>query len=74
MILLHCLIFLLIIGLGVFFYFLHQRVENLALRLGNIMKDMDVLYANQQTLVTDLKKIFNELQNAQKEINRVNHK
>lgn len=68
MILLDCLLFLLIIGLGVFFYFLHRRVESLALRLSRIMKDMDVLYANQQTLNTDLKKIFTELQNVQKEI------
>ena len=71
MILLDCLLFLLIIGLGVIFYFLHRRVESLAIRFGRIIKDMDVLYANQQTLDTDLKKIFTELQNVQKEINRV---
>lgn len=74
MTLLICLLFLLIIGLGIFFYFLHRRVESLSLRLGRIMKDMDVLYANQQTLDTDLKKIFTELQNVQKEISRVSHK
>jgi hypothetical protein len=69
MILLDYLLLLLIIGLGIFFYFLHRRVENLALRLSRIIKDMDVLYANQQTLNTDLKKIFTELQNVKKEIN-----
>jgi hypothetical protein len=69
MILLDYLLLLLIIGLGIFFYFLHRRVETLALRLSRIIKDMDVLYANQQTLNTDLKKIFTELQNVKKEIN-----
>lgn len=74
MILLICLLILLIVGLGVLFYFLHRRVENFALRLSRIIKDMEVLYANQQTLDTDLKKIFTELQNVQKEINRIVHK
>jgi hypothetical protein len=74
MILLICLVFLLILGLVIFFYFLHLRVEAMVLRLGKILKDMDVLYSNQKTLETDLKKIFIELQNVQKEIHRVIHK
>lgn len=74
MIILICILFLLVIGLGVFFYFLNLRVEAMVLRLSRIMKDMDVLYANQQTLDTDLKKTFTELQNVQKEINRFTNK
>lgn len=67
------LLFLFIVGLSVCFYFLHKRLENLALLSGKMMKDMDILYANQQTLESDIKKVFNELQNAEKEINRLTH-
>lgn len=65
-----CLL-ILIIGLSIFFYFLHLRLEVLALRVSRILKDMDTLYVNQQTLESDIKKIFTELQNVQKEIHRI---
>jgi hypothetical protein len=46
-------------------------LEVLALRVSRILKDMDTLYVNQQTLESDIKKIFTELQNVQKEIHRI---
>lgn len=62
------------VALGVLFYFLHRRVEALSHSMNRINRDMDTLYVNQQTLDTDCKKIFMELQNAQKEISRINHR
>lgn len=62
------ILFLLLIGIFVLFLFLHERVENLAYLIRNLKEDMTTLYANQETLNGDIKKIFNELQSFQKEI------
>lgn len=68
------LIFLLFVGLvslSVLFYYLHRRVESLATIFSSIRRESEILYANQQTLDGDVKKLFNELQNVNKEITRI---
>jgi uncharacterized protein YoxC len=68
------LIFLLFVGLislSVLFYYLHRRVENLTTIVSSIRRESEVLYSNQQTLDGDVKKLFNELQNVNKEITRI---
>lgn len=61
---------IMLLGLGVIVYFLHLKLENLILRISNILRNIDALYVNQQTFDADMKKLFNELQNVKKEINR----
>lgn len=65
------ILLILIIGLGVLFYFLHERVESLALNLSQILQNQETLRENQETLNGDFKKLFYDHQNLKKEIGKV---
>jgi len=54
------LAFILIIGLGVLFYALWQRVETLTATLDNLSKDQRTLFTNQAVLEKDLHRLYNE--------------
>lgn len=51
--------------LGMFFYYLNQRLEAVIRRLIKFDKEMETLYANQKVLEADMKKIHNDFQTYQ---------
>lgn len=72
------LLLILTIGLGVLFYFLHERVESLALNLSQMLQDQETfkenqetLRKNQETLSKDFKQLFYDCQGTKKEIGKV---
>jgi hypothetical protein len=68
------LLFAGLISLGVVFYYLHSRVESLTKLVSTTRREADILYSNQQALEGDIKKLFNELQNVNKEASRIRGK
>lgn len=62
--------YILLIGLGMLFYLLHNRVENLATKLNQSVQWQIILRDNQDVLQNDFKRLFNEFQNIKKEVNQ----
>jgi len=65
-----CLIFLFLcnIVLGIVFYFLHLRVEDLSEKLLQINNKEVILNDNQTTLQAEIKRLFNEFQFLKKHV------
>ena len=70
MILCIILLFLSVIAMGVFFYFLHKRVEKLSTRVIMIMQWCDTLRENEETIMNDIKRLYHEFQTFQKDYER----
>jgi len=70
----YLLVFIAILGvalIGYLLYALSIRLDSalvqISTRLAQVNKDLETLHANQKVLESDLKKVFSEIQNAQKE-------
>lgn len=62
-------LFILCIVLGIWFYFLHKRLEDLSTKndanTRQLIQWMETLRDNQSVLESDLKKVYNEFQSYQ---------
>lgn len=63
-------LFLLIVTLGILFYFLHMRLENYQKNQVQLVEWCDTLMKNQETLLSDMKKIRYDYQKLEKEIQK----
>ena len=61
------LLYLVMVGLGVCFYFLNKRVEKLGERVVTIIHWCDTLRENEETIMNDFKRLYHEFQTFQKE-------
>lgn len=56
------------VTLGILFWFLNQRVENLTTQYNHLLSNQEVLRDNQETIENDFKKVVGELQSLRKEV------
>ena len=61
------ILFLIIIGLGVLFYFLHKRVEKLSQNQAVMVQWCDTLRENEEHLLSDYKRLMHEIQDFKKD-------
>jgi hypothetical protein len=61
------ILFLIIIGLGILFYFLHQRVEKISKNQAIMVQWCDTLRENEEHLLSDYKRLMHEIQDFKKD-------